>query len=483
MKGGVWKNTEDEILKVAVMKYGKNQWARISSLLVRKTPKQCKARWYDWLDPSIKKTEWSLEEEEKLLHLAKIMPNQWRTIAPVIGRTAHQCLEHYERLLDRAQGNEEAEDPRRLRFGEVDAMPENKPAKPDPVDMDEEEKEMLSEARARLANTQGKKAKRKARQKQLADARRLTDINKRRELLQAGIKAPFKVKPKGWKDYNTEVPMERKPAIGFYDTEEEQNRKIEKPKVQPVHFKRRSEEEHNKRIRDAKKQKIDEQKGIIHPKLLKETRKRSKLQLPDPVISSQEFEQIIKAQSSQTDTPFHTGETPLQNPAIDTPFSSVHIPKSIKLEIRRLLSLLPKPKNSFDIILKPQKEETLTPVKVEESDLLLARELIQQEAQSLEFTVADIYAAHKATHKKMFSEQNFSKLFSDNKSEMRRIALKCKAIEDNLKEFSFSLPLDEYIDVCEQLQCFQNLHDKEATAITVRILEEKEHLNHVKDKK
>ena len=37
------------------MKYGKNQWARISSLLVRKTPKQCKARWYEWLDPSIRK--------------------------------------------------------------------------------------------------------------------------------------------------------------------------------------------------------------------------------------------------------------------------------------------------------------------------------------------------------------------------------------------------------------------------------------------
>lgn len=37
------------------MKYGKNQWARISSLLVRKSAKQCKARWYEWLDPSIKK--------------------------------------------------------------------------------------------------------------------------------------------------------------------------------------------------------------------------------------------------------------------------------------------------------------------------------------------------------------------------------------------------------------------------------------------
>lgn len=46
---------QDEILKAAVMKYGKNQWARISSLLVRKSPKLCKARWYEWLDPSIKK--------------------------------------------------------------------------------------------------------------------------------------------------------------------------------------------------------------------------------------------------------------------------------------------------------------------------------------------------------------------------------------------------------------------------------------------
>jgi hypothetical protein len=46
---------QDEILKAAVMKYGKNQWARIASLLSRKSAKQCKARWYEWLDPSIKK--------------------------------------------------------------------------------------------------------------------------------------------------------------------------------------------------------------------------------------------------------------------------------------------------------------------------------------------------------------------------------------------------------------------------------------------
>jgi pre-mRNA-splicing factor CDC5/CEF1 len=46
---------------------------------------------------------------------------------------------------------------------------------------------MLSEARARLANTQGKKAKRKAREKQLEEARRLASLQKRRELKAAGI--------------------------------------------------------------------------------------------------------------------------------------------------------------------------------------------------------------------------------------------------------------------------------------------------------
>ncbi len=66
---------------------------------MRKSAKQCKARWYEWLDPAIKKTEWTREEDEKLLHLAKLMPTQWRTIAPIVGRTPAQCLERYEKLL------------------------------------------------------------------------------------------------------------------------------------------------------------------------------------------------------------------------------------------------------------------------------------------------------------------------------------------------------------------------------------------------
>jgi hypothetical protein len=93
-----------------------------------------------------------------------------------------------------------ADDIRRLRPGEIDPDPETKPARPDPIDMDKDgifffppllillsEKEMLSEARARLANTQGKKAKRKARKRQLEEARRLAVLQKKRELKAAGI--------------------------------------------------------------------------------------------------------------------------------------------------------------------------------------------------------------------------------------------------------------------------------------------------------
>jgi pre-mRNA-splicing factor CDC5/CEF1 len=105
------------------------------------------------------------------------MPTQWRTIAPIVGRTATQCLERYQKLLDDAEmkENEEmglagpgkttvtpikerpshnliggeagpsADDIRRLRPGEIDPDPETKPARPDPIDMDEDGTSMINQ--------------------------------------------------------------------------------------------------------------------------------------------------------------------------------------------------------------------------------------------------------------------------------------------------------------------------------------------------
>lgn len=299
IKGGVWKNTEDEILKAGVMKYGKNQWSRIASLLHRKTAKQCKARWFEWLDPSIKKTEWAREEEEKLLHLAKLMPTQWRTIASIVGRTAPQCLEHYEYLLDQANKkteDEQLDDPRKLKPGELDPNPETKPARPDPKDMDEDELEMLSEARARLANTQGKKAKRKAREKQLEEARHLASLQKRRELRQAGIY--LSRNPKGSRrrkgiDYNAEIPLQKMVPAGPYDTSSDA--------YEPAHFdfkklRQQHLEQGNRKDKDKDKKSKDkkENEEPVHFNFVEPVKKRSKLVLPQPQISDAELDQVVK---------------------------------------------------------------------------------------------------------------------------------------------------------------------------------------------
>lgn len=325
VKGGVWTNIEDEILKASVSKYGLNQWARVSSLLARKTPKQCKARWNEWLDPSIKKIEWSKEEDEKLLHLAKIMPTQWRTIAPIVGRTANQCLERYQKLLDEAEARESsglgltgpdggetqapsADDVRRLRPGELDPDPETKPARPDTIDLDEDEKEMLSEARARLANTQGKKAKRKARERQQEESRRLATLQKRRELKTAGINIKVTTRKQGEMDYNADIPFERKAAPGFYDTSEEftrneMQRAAFDPRKQQLANKRKGdgdEDNERKRRKNDKDGISESQKAAIKAGQMQKIReaeqssKRRPLNLPAPQVSEGELEEIVK---------------------------------------------------------------------------------------------------------------------------------------------------------------------------------------------
>ncbi|KAI1660004.1 pre-mRNA splicing factor component-domain-containing protein [Daldinia decipiens] len=325
VKGGVWTNIEDEILKVSVSKYGLNQWARVSSLLPRKTPKQCKARWNEWLDPSIKKIEWSKDEDERLLHLAKLMPTQWRTIAPIVGRTANQCLERYQKLLDEAEQRESsslgltgpeggetqaptADDVRRLRPGEVDPDPESKPAKPDTIDLDEDEKEMLSEARARLANTQGKKAKRKARERQQEESRRLAALQKRRELKTAGINIKVVTRKKGQMDYNADIPFEKAPAQGFYDTADEQTRNEKQraafdPRKQQLANKRKGEQddetERKRRKNDKDAPSASMQAALKAGQMQKireaeQSSKRRALVLPSPQVSDGELEDIVK---------------------------------------------------------------------------------------------------------------------------------------------------------------------------------------------
>ena len=324
IKGGVWKNSEDEILKAAVMKYGKQQWARVASLLNRKSAKQCKARWNEWLDPSVRKVEWSRAEDEKLLHLAKLMPAQWRTIGPLVGRTAGQCQERYERLLDEAAAAASAPEAgagdaggggtdiassssaRGLRPGEIDPHPETRPARPDPVDMDEDEVEMLQEARARLANTQGKKAKRKQREKALAEAKRMADLQ--------NLASEMRTRGQRGRDIDlgVEIPFHKPAPSGFHGTRDEDAKAeaLRNQRLKDVDYRRVTESQGRARDREAKERQKREESRLrslersnmqyVVAEVSRRndpiaSRKRGTLSMPDPTIGDDELRRVAKA--------------------------------------------------------------------------------------------------------------------------------------------------------------------------------------------
>lgn len=149
-----------------------------------------------------------------------------------------------------------------MKPGEIDPCPEIKPPKPDPVDMDEDEKEMLAEARVRLANTKGKKAKRKAREKQIEEARRLANLQKQRELKAAGIdyvviKRRRRRKVVRSMDYNVEIPFERRAPDFVFKTEKDEtpdpNFRLGNISLQSLEGHRRDDEEERLRKADTRK--------------------------------------------------------------------------------------------------------------------------------------------------------------------------------------------------------------------------------------
>ena len=167
---------------------------------------------------------------------------------------------------------------------------------------------MLSEARARLANTQGKKAKRKARERQLEESRRLATLQKRRELKNAGINTKIVNRKKGQMDYNADIPFEKQAVSGFYDTQEEQavnehQREAFDPRKQQLARKRQGDPEDDP---DRKRQKQDKNKPSAalaaaakagQMQRIREAEQQSKrraLVLPSPQVSEGELEEIVK---------------------------------------------------------------------------------------------------------------------------------------------------------------------------------------------
>jgi len=292
IRGGAWTNVEDSILMAAYMKYGGNQWLRIASLLARKSPSQVKARWYEYLDPTLRKTPWTPKEDEKLIHLAKSMPMQWKTISQYFGRSAYQCSERYKELIDKSTNTKYIED--NAAAIEHEMMPnfETLDAIPDPIELDKDEKEMLEETRARLANTQGKKARRKARERQLEVLRQLAKKQKKKELLESGLIIEERNE---WEDeeFDMDVLTTHSAKKGRFETDEEDKR-LKQERLsnikKKINERKKKEESLNKLKHELKvEEQLQNQTMVVS---------KGELSLPDPKVSAEEIS-IIESLRNQ----------------------------------------------------------------------------------------------------------------------------------------------------------------------------------------
>ena len=73
-----FSSEEDEMLKRLVARYGDNNWAIISSLMVNRTVRQCRERWVNSLSDNIVKGLWTDEEDMLLLQLYKENGPHWK---------------------------------------------------------------------------------------------------------------------------------------------------------------------------------------------------------------------------------------------------------------------------------------------------------------------------------------------------------------------------------------------------------------------
>jgi hypothetical protein len=80
---GPWTSAEDDTI-VHSIQAGATKWSEIAAQIPGRVGKQCRERWFNHLDPTLKKGAWSEEEDDVLIAEQNKLGNRWCEIAKLM---------------------------------------------------------------------------------------------------------------------------------------------------------------------------------------------------------------------------------------------------------------------------------------------------------------------------------------------------------------------------------------------------------------